>query len=127
MYMAYLTNISSCYMMKMESLMDYEEINSQPFEYTLELIGGKWKMPIIFWLGKKQVMRYGELKKALGSITHKMLSNQLKELAQDGLILRTEYPQIPPKVEYWITDYGKTLQPILEKIGKWGEGHRNLK
>ena len=123
MYMAYLTNISSCYMMKMESLMDYEEINSQPFEYTLELIGGKWKMPIIFWLGKKQVMRYGELKKALGSITHKMLSNQLKELAQDGLILRTEYPQIPPKVEYRLSEKGNSLEPVMRSICMWGYEH----
>ena len=107
----------------MESLMDYEEINSQPFEYTLELIGGKWKMQIIFWLGKKEVLRYGELKKALGSVTHKMLSNQLKELEQDGLIIRKEYPQVPPKVEYRLSEKGSSLEPVMMSICMWGYEH----
>ena len=107
----------------MESLMDYEEINSQPFEYTLALIGGKWKMPIIFWLGKKEILRYGELKKVLGSITHKMLSNQLKELVQDGLIIRTEYQQVPPKVEYRLSEKGSSLEPVMKSICMWGYEH----
>ena len=59
-------------------------VNSKPFEYTMSLIGGKWKMHILFWLWKKEIMRYGELKKALNGINHKMISNQLTELKKDN-------------------------------------------
>ena len=65
-------------------------------------------------------MRYGEVKKALGDVTHKMLSNKLKELEQDGLIIRQEYPQVPPKVEYRLSAKGQSLMPILHEICVWG-------
>ena len=68
-----------------------------PLAYAISLVEGKWKMHVLFWLWKKEVLRYSELKRALGAVTHKMLSSQLKELEQDGIILRTEYPQVPPK------------------------------
>lgn len=101
--------------------MDHQkEVYSKPFEYTLSLVGGKWKMHILFWLWHCKVMRYSEIKRALKSITHKMLSNQLKELEADGLIIRTEYPQVPPKVEYRLTDKGKSLMPVLDAMCKWG-------
>lgn len=100
-------------------------VNAKPFEYALGLIGGKWKLNILFWLWKKEVMRYGELKKALGSITHKMLSNQLKELEADSLIIRHEYPQVPPKVEYYLSPKGQTLMPILKNLCAWGEENIN--
>jgi len=77
-------------------------------------------MHILFWLWHCKVMRYSEIKRALKSITHKMLSNQLKELEADGLIIRTEYPQVPPKVEYQLTDKGKSLMPVLDAMCKWG-------
>ena len=77
-----------------------QEVNITPFAYAMSLIGGKWKMHILFWLWKKEVLRYSELKRTVGKITHKMLSTQLKELEADGLIVRREYPQVPPKVEY---------------------------
>ena len=96
--------------------MDDSEVNVEPFSYTLHLISGKWKMYILFWLWKKEVMRYGELKRALGSVTHKMLSSQLKELESDGLIIRKEYPQVPPKVEYSLSELGKSLMPVLQTI-----------
>lgn len=96
------------------------EVNSKPFEYALSLIGGKWKLNILFWLWKREVMRYGELKKVLDGITHKMLSNQLKELEADNLIIRHEYPQIPPKVEYYLSERGQTLMPILQTLCLWG-------
>ena len=80
----------------------------------MSLIDGKWKMHILFWLWKKQVLRYSELKRALGTITHKMLSTQLKELEKDDLIIRNEYPQVPPKVEYSLSPRGLTLMPVLE-------------
>lgn len=69
-----------------------KEVNIEPFAYAMSLINGKWKMHILFWLWKKEILRYGELKRLLGNITHKMLSTQLKELEADGLINRKEYP-----------------------------------
>lgn len=103
------------------------DIDSKPFEYTLSLIGGKWKLHILFWLLRKDIMRYSELKKALPGITHKMLSNQLKELESDALIIRHEYPQVPPKVEYYLSDRGKSLMPALHELCVWGGKHINDK
>ncbi len=97
-----------------------ENINIKPFAYTISLISGKWKMHILFWLWKKEVLRYSELKRLLGKVTHKMLSNQLKELEEDGIIIRTEYPQVPPKVEYSLSDMGKSMMPILQSLCTWG-------
>lgn len=91
-----------------------------PLEYTQRVVGGKWKPIILWFLHTEGVKRYGELKKALTNISHKMLSQQLKELELDQLIHREEYHQIPPKVEYSITDKGRTLLPILEQMHKWG-------
>ena len=100
-----------------------KEVNVTPFAYSMSLIGGKWKMHILFWLWKKEVLRYGELKKSLGQITHKMLSTQLKELQRDDLIVRNEYPQVPPKVEYNLSEKGKTLMPVLDLLCHWGSAH----
>ena len=72
---------------------------------------------------ENETMRYGELKKALGKVTHKMLSHQLKGLEQDGIIIRKEYPQVPPKVEYSLSATGKTMMPILSSLCKWGNEH----
>lgn len=99
------------------------EINIKPFAYAMSLIDGKWKMHILFWLWKKQVLRYGELKRSLGTITHKMLSTQLKELEKDTLIVRKEYPQVPPKVEYSLSERGLTLMPVLQCLCEWGYKH----
>ncbi|ADG01074.1 putative transcriptional regulator [Clostridium botulinum F str. 230613] len=77
-------------------------------------------MHILFWLWHRKVMRYSEIKRVLKNITHKMLSNQLKELQADGLIIRKEYPQVPPKVEYRLTDKGDSLMPVLDAMCKWG-------
>lgn len=101
----------------------YEEINIKPFAYAISLIDGKWKMQILFWLWKIEIMRYSELKRALENVTHKMLSNKLKELEDDGLIIRNEYPQVPPKVEYSLSEKGKSLMPILQIICEWGHEH----
>lgn len=97
-----------------------KEVNVKPFAYAMSLIGGKWKMHILFWLWKKEVLRYSELKRDLGSVTHKMLSSQLKELETDNLILRHEYPQVPPKVEYSLSNKGKSLMPVLSSLCHWG-------
>ena len=89
------------------------EVYSAPLEYTLSIIGGKWKITIMFWLSKRNVMRYGELKHSMNRITHKMLSSQLKELEADDIIIRNEYHQIPPKVEYSLSEKGRSLMPIV--------------
>lgn len=98
-----------------------------PFEYTLSIINGKWKIRILYLLSINDVMRNGELKLELKSITHKMLAKQLKEMEADGLINRIEYMQIPPKVEYSLTETGKTLIPLINAICHWGEEHRPIK
>lgn len=103
--------------------MEYEKFDSRPFSYTMSLIGGKWKMHILFWLWRRDVLRYNELKRVLDGITHKMLSSQLKELEQAQLIIRTEYPQVPPKVEYSLSKRGKSLMPVLHEICHWGIEH----
>ena len=99
------------------------EVNVRPFAYAMSLIDGKWKMHILFWLWKKEVLRYGKLKRSLGTITHKMLSSQLKELERDNLIIRKEYPQSPPKVEYSLSERGLTLMPVLQSVCDWGHKH----
>ncbi len=98
-------------------------VDVRPFAYAISLIEGKWKMHILFWLWKKEVLRYSELKRALGNVTHKMLSNQLKEMENNGVIIRKEYPQVPPKVEYTLSDTGKSMMPILSSFCKWGAEH----
>ena len=90
-----------------------------PVPYSTE----NGKCTFSFWLWKKEVLRYGELKKALGKVTHKMLSQQLKEMEADGIIYRKEYPQVPPKVEYGLTTLGKSLMPILQQVCTWGQDH----
>ncbi|NTV27668.1 MAG: helix-turn-helix transcriptional regulator [Methanothrix sp.] len=90
-----------------------------PVEAALEVIGGKWK-PLILWAIGDDVLRFSELQKALPGINTKMLTKQLRCLEEDGVILRTVYPEVPPHVEYRISDFGKTLVPILEALCKWG-------
>jgi DNA-binding HxlR family transcriptional regulator len=101
----------------------YTPIDIVPFNWAVSLIGGKWKMQILFWLWKNDVLRYGELKRLLGGVTHKMLSSKLKELEADGLVIRHEYPGVPPKVEYRLSELGTTLMPVLQNICNWGHEH----
>lgn len=102
------------------------ENNICPIEYTLNAIGGKWKLLILYYLMIDKVKRYGELKRNITGITHKMLSSQLKELENYGLIHRKEYHQIPPKVEYYLSEKGVTLLPILGMMHDWGENNMQL-
>ena len=97
-----------------------------PIIYTLAVVGGKWRWLIIYKLSENGILRYGELKKALPPITHKMLSQELKELETQKLIHREEYHQIPPKVEYSLTEKGQTLLPILDLMSKWGDENKSL-
>lgn len=89
-------------------------------ELTLDVIGGKWKPLILCHLGNG-TLRTGELKKLIPNITFKMLTQQLKELENDGIIIRTVYTQVPPKVEYHLSDIGKSLKTILVEMSIWGE------
>ncbi|MET3941746.1 DNA-binding HxlR family transcriptional regulator [Paenibacillus sp. PvP094] len=91
-----------------------------PFDYTLSVLGGKWKMKIMYQIACQKILRYGELKRSIVGISHKVLSSQLKELEESGIVNRVEYSQTPPKVEYSLTPRGGTLMPILEEMCKWG-------
>jgi DNA-binding HxlR family transcriptional regulator len=90
-----------------------------PVEFAMDRIGGTWKMPIL-WRLKDRVMRYGELKKDIPHITHKMLTSQLRELEAEGFISRKVYPVVPPKVEYTITKRGKHAIKVVEVIRNYG-------
>lgn len=91
---------------------------------TLSILGGKWK-PVILWYLNENTLRFSELEKNIPGITQKMLTQQLREMEADKLITRKVYPQVPPKVEYSITTHGKSLTPVLEALGDWGEKHQN--
>ena len=95
-----------------------------PFGYTLGMIGGKWRLVLLYCLVEYETVRYNELRRRIGTISYRTLSAQLKEMEADGLILRKEYPQIPPKVEYSLTDKGKSLYPLMEAMCRWGETYR---
>lgn len=95
------------------------------FSYTLSLISGKYKMVILYCLMEFKVVRYNELKRYIKTISHKTLSSSLKELERDGLIIRNEYPQIPPKVEYSLSEKGSSLMEILDRLCVWGEVHKH--
>jgi len=90
-----------------------------PVEAALDVIGGKWK-PLILWALGDNVLRFSELQKALPGVNTKMLTKQLRELEEDGVITRTVFPEVPPRVEYAITDFGRTLIPILQALCNWG-------
>jgi DNA-binding HxlR family transcriptional regulator len=93
-------------------------------ELTLNIIGGKWK-PIILWYLSSNTLRFGELKKKMPKITQKMLAQQLKSLEENGLVNRFVYNEIPPRVEYSLTYTGKTLIPILENLSEWAHEYIN--
>ncbi len=90
-----------------------------PLEYGLEVFGGKWKSRIVCVLSDRKLLRYSELRKEMGNITDAVLAAMLKELINDQIILRKSYDEIPPRVEYSLTDKGKSVVPILQSICKW--------
>ena len=94
------------------------------FSYTLSLINGKYKMVILYTLMEFGTVRFNEMKGYIKGISFKTLSSNLKELEEDGLVIRQEYPQVPPKVEYSLTEMGKSLIPILDSMCEWGDVHR---
>lgn len=103
------------------ALKKFRQIDMQAFDQALALISGKWKMNILFALSQLGTMRYGEINNVCGRITHRVLSEKLKDLENNGLITRKVYPEIPPKVEYSLTAKGRTLLPILQEICDWGQ------
>ena len=94
-----------------------------PVETTLTLISDQWKVLILRDLmpGTK---RFGELKKSVGNVSQKVLTSQLREMEQSGLLIRTVYPEVPPRVEYTLTDLGLSLKPILDAMQSWGEAYK---
>ncbi|XBM32886.1 helix-turn-helix domain-containing protein [Bacillus licheniformis] len=100
------------------------ELKDTGFGYTLSLISGKYKIVILYWLSEREVMRHNELKRSIDTISFKTLSIMLKELEADGLIIRREFPQIPPKVEYSLSERGRSIVPLLNMMCEWGEKNR---
>ena len=100
-----------------------KELPACPVETTLLLIGDKWKVLILRDLmpGTK---RFGELKKSIGSVSQKVLTAQLRDMEESGLLTRTVYAEVPPRVEYRLTDLGRSLEPILDAMQSWGEAYK---
>lgn len=100
-------------------MIDKTKLPPCPVETTLKIIGDKWKVLILrdLFTGTK---RFSELKKSLGTVTQKRLTQQLREREKDGIISRKVYPVVPPKVEYSLTDLGKTLKPVIQSLSDWG-------
>jgi len=96
-----------------------------PLTFALNLIGGKWRLPIIWALSRNGTMRYNELKKNINGITNMMLTQSLKELETDGIINRKQYMEIPPRVEYSLTENGESLIPALKALASWGKMMKN--
>lgn len=108
---------------ELESEIRVRRICDCPVETALNLISGKWKARILWKLHTHGVVRFGEMRKGLEGITQKMLTQQLRELEDDGLIKRKIYAEVPPRVEYSLTSFGETLQPVMRVIGEWGIEH----
>lgn len=106
-----------------DMVMDAKILPACPVETTLTLISDKWKVLIIRDLlpGTK---RFGELKKSIGSVSQKVLTSQLRQMEESGLLIRTVFPQVPPRVEYTLTDLGYSLKPILDAMYSWGEQYK---
>ncbi|HIR48399.1 MAG TPA: helix-turn-helix transcriptional regulator [Candidatus Faecimonas gallistercoris] len=104
-----------------EEKMNFEETG---FAYSMSLISGKYKLPIMYSLAFYGPFRYNELKRFLDPISFKTLTNNLKELEKSGLIIRKEYSEIPPKVEYFLSKKGKSLMPVLDQLCIWGEKNK---
>lgn len=112
--------------MKKDCLKTVESFDKTGFNHTMSLISGKYKLTVLYAIYRFKVIRYNELKRYLGIVSHKTLSGTLKELEADNLIQRKEYPQIPPKVEYSLSNQGETFIPILYSLCEWGEKHMGM-
>jgi DNA-binding HxlR family transcriptional regulator len=97
------------------------DLGGNQIEATLQLLEGKWKGMILYFLLREEVLRFNEITKRLPSITHRMLSKQLRDMEVAGLVARTVYPVVPPRVDYSLTPLGRSLEPVLLAIGRWGQ------
>ena len=100
---------------------DFKEISDCPITTTLGYIGGRWKTIILYILGER-TLRFGEISARIPAISRKVLTSQLKELVSDGILKRKKYNETPPRVEYSITEFGRSLQTVLSEMEKWGLG-----
>ncbi len=91
-----------------------------PVRYSLDIVGGKWKLPILCMLASGEPTRYSAIKRKLGDVTNMMLSQSLKELEATGMVYREQYNEVPPRVEYTLTEKGTSMVPILVQLGAWG-------
>jgi DNA-binding HxlR family transcriptional regulator len=95
------------------------EMAASGMETAFRMLEGRWKMIIIFHLFDRSVLRFSELQRAIPGVSQKMLIQQLRELERDGIVERTVYPQVPPKVEYWLTVWGQAMCPALDSLLEW--------
>ena len=99
-------------------------VTSCPITDALDVLGGKWKIVVLARLGQHDTLRFSALQKLIPGVTQKMLTQQLRELEECGLVARRIYAEVPPRVEYRLTTHGATLRPLLEALKEWGKLHR---
>ena len=103
-----------------------ENLPECPVATTVELIGSKWKLLILKYLLNK-TMRYNELKREIDGISQKVLTSTLKSMVEDGIVIRTSYPEVPPRVEYSLSDIGESMRPVIDVMADWGNTYKNKK
>ena len=103
-----------------------ENLPECPVATTVELIGSKWKLLILKYLLNK-TMRYNELKREIDGISQKVLTSTLKPMVEDGIVIRTSYPEVPPRVEYSLSEIGESMRPVIDVMADWGNTYKNKK
>lgn len=103
-----------------------ENLPECPVATTVELIGSKWKLLILNYLLNK-TMRYNELKREIDGISQKVLTSTLKSMVEDGIVIRTSYPEVPPRVEYSLSEIGESMRPVIDVMADWGNTYKNKK
>ena len=103
-----------------------ENLPECPIATTVELIGSKWKLLILKYLLNK-TMRYNELKREIDGISQKVLTSTLKSMVEDGIVIRTSYPEVPPRVEYSLSEIGESMRPVIDVMADWGNTYKNKK
>lgn len=107
-----------------DCLKEVESFEKTGFNYTLSLVSGKYKLTVLYAIYRHKIIRFNHLQRYLNMVSHKTLSCVLKELERDNLVIRKEYPQIPPRVEYSLAPKGESFIPLLYALCEWGEKHR---
>ena len=107
-------------------MINKENLPECPVATTVELIGSKWKLLILKYLLNK-TMRYNELKREIDGISQKVLTSTLKSMVEDGIVIRTSYPEVPPRVEYSLSEIGESMRPVIDVMADWGNTYKNKK